>query len=211
MDIKAKQPINAMVPLAVLEAVRSLDRPTSAVLEELPQDFVPKRLGASRTVQGQIERYARLAGQGSGVGVEELIQLLRLVGRRNDAGLVFSDAGRRAARHAMRTMPAAARGLHRALPTKARHRMGFRLARGIAHRVFGVTASLDEAGRITVEGSPPSIEAVPEGSACALYGSGVSELLRTLAGFEGDMVHARCRGRGGDVCCWKTATQEVSE
>ncbi len=208
VDDKRKPSINAIVPLAVLEAVRSLDRPSSVVLEELPQDFVPKRLGASRTVQGQIERYANVVARGGAVDPEEVIQLFRLVARRNDAGLVFSDAGRRAARHAMRDVSAAARGLHRALPARARHRMGFRLAQRISQRVFGVAASRDETGRVTVVGAPPSVDAVPGGEACALYGAGVSELLRTLAGVEEEVTHAACRAHGGDACRWHTATKE---
>ncbi len=208
VDSRPQTLINPIIPLAVLEAVRSLDRPSSVVLEELSQDFVPKRLGASRTVKGQIERYTRSVADGGSVQVEEVIQLLRLVARRNDSGLVFSDAGRRAARHAVRRLSVATRSVYGALPKRARHRLGFRLARGLSQRIFGIAATRDDAGWVTAVGSPPSVEAEPEGSACAMYGAGVSQLLRSLAGMDDELTHTVCRARGGEECRWETQTGE---
>ena len=37
---------------------------------------------------------------------------------------------------------------------------------------------------------------------------GLAELLRALTGFEGAMVHERCRGRGDDTCRWLAAAAE---
>jgi hypothetical protein len=58
---------------------------------------------------------------------------------------------------------------------------------------------------------PLSILAVPDGSACAFYGSAYGELLRCLTAFEGAMLHASCRSRGDDACVWQTAPAEVYE
>jgi hypothetical protein len=59
--------------------------------------------------------------------------------------------------------------------------------------------------------APLSIVALPGGEACAFYGSAYLELLRGLTGFEGALLHERCRSRGDDACYWRTATAEVYE
>ena len=58
---------------------------------------------------------------------------------------------------------------------------------------------------------PLSILAVPDGAACAFYGSAYGELLRYLTAFEGAMLHERCRSRGDDACVWRSAAAEVYE
>src|SRR5258708_17366238 len=50
----------------------------------------------------QLERYEGLVRRDARVEADQLEALLRLVGRRPDAELVFADAGRRAARRAAR-------------------------------------------------------------------------------------------------------------
>jgi hypothetical protein len=58
---------------------------------------------------------------------------------------------------------------------------------------------------------PLSIVAMPDGGACAFYGAAYGELLRLLTGFEGAMLHDRCRSRGDDACVWRCAAAEVYE
>jgi len=91
------------LPLALLEAVRGLDRPAPDALDEYHDELSAKRLGLSRTVSLEIERLERLGARGR-VTAGELAALLRLVARRHDAALVFSEAGRRAARLAARVL-----------------------------------------------------------------------------------------------------------
>ena len=55
---------------------------------------------------------------------------------------------------------------------------------------------------------PLSLLALADGQACSYYGAALAELLRALTGFEGAMVHARCRGRGDDTCRWLAAAAE---
>jgi predicted hydrocarbon binding protein len=54
-----------------------------------------------------------------------------------------------------------------------------------------------------------SVTALPDGSACSFYGAAYGELLRRLTGFEGAMLHERCRARGNDACVWRSAAAEV--
>src|SRR2546425_12522510 len=85
--------VDAMVPLTILDAIRSLDEPVADGLHEFHHELAVKRLGMSETVAVQIDRYRRLARRGRRVEAEEVAALFRLVGRRSDAGLVFAEAG----------------------------------------------------------------------------------------------------------------------
>ncbi|HEY6854252.1 MAG TPA: hypothetical protein VI139_08390, partial [Gemmatimonadales bacterium] len=94
--------VHSILPLAVLEAVRNLDTPVEDGLSEFAEELLVKRLGLSSTVAMQLERYEDLVRRDARVDTGQLEALLRLVGRRPDAELVFADAGRRAARRAAR-------------------------------------------------------------------------------------------------------------
>jgi hypothetical protein len=39
----------------------------------------------------------------------------------------------------------------------------------------------------------------------------IAELLRVASGFEGAMVHERCRARGDELCVWRGALPEGYE
>jgi hypothetical protein len=58
---------------------------------------------------------------------------------------------------------------------------------------------------------PLSFRAFADGSACDFYGAASGELLRRLTGFEGAMLHERCRSRGDGACVWQSATAEIYE
>src|SRR5690349_9561736 len=75
-------PIPAFLPLSLLEALRNLDTPVEDGLEILARDIVSRRLGLSDTVAAQIERYRQAAGREAAVTDDELVSVLRLVGRR---------------------------------------------------------------------------------------------------------------------------------
>jgi len=114
---------------------------------------------------------------------------------------VFADAGRRAARWAVRTLSGLSRLGARAAPRV----LGYAAARRAARAVFE--------GELRREGYVPvvrirhtlAINATPDGSACTLYSAGFAELLRLLLGFEGAMLHTSCRATGGDHCEWRAA------
>jgi len=200
--------ISALVPLALLETVRTLDRPPQGDEFAYPDDHSKRRLGASATVASQIARYRELARLGVEVEVGEVVQLLRLVGRRGDAGLAFSESGRWAAREALRRSPFMMRLGRRAFPLRLRYRLGFRAARKLAARVFGVTVSGAEGGVVAV-GRPPSAEATPGGEACGFYGAALAELLRSLTQFDGAMLQELCRARGEEECRWHSNTEQA--
>lgn len=195
-----------IIPLALLEAIRRLDLPARDGLEEFHKELAVKRLGMSQTVASQIARFQRLAARGTRVDGAEVEALLRLVGRRSDADLVFTDAGRRAGSLAIRRISPTARLTLRGLPRALHNRGGVALGRRAAARVFGA--------RLTREGGVPTaeladtlnIQATPNGASCGFFGSAIAEILRQLTDFDGAMLHVDCRARGGPTCRWRAAT-----
>jgi len=198
-----------MVPLSLLEALRNLDTPVGDGLDEVAGEIVAKRLGLSATVAAQIQRYQDADRRGLPVPTDETVAVFRLVGRRPDAALVLADAGRRAARYAARGASLPVRAVMRVSPGFLRRRLGARAAVGLARRVFGASLTVRGRSAEAVVPDPLSLRASADGRACSFYGAALAELLRALTGFEGAMVHQRCRGRGDDTCRWHAAAVEA--
>src|SRR2546426_6054440 len=127
--------------------------------------------------------------------------LFRSVGRRPDADLVFADAGRRAARRAVRRLFLLTRLAARAGPRA----LGDAAARRAARAVFAGELRRESHVPVARVGDALAVQATPDGAACALYGAGVTDLLRLLVGFEGAMLHISCRATGGEGCEWRAA------
>ena len=199
--------VHAIVPLTLLEAIRNLDTPLNDGLPaEFAQETFAKRLGLTATVAAQIDRYREMADKGSQVSEEEAVQVFRLVGRRADATLAFSDAGRRAARYAAKTRGGTPSVAWRVFPRSVRRRAGERAAARALQHVFRLDLTREPAGPLALRlADSLATRAGFEGSGCYFYSALVAELLRVASGFEGSMVHERCRSRGDDACRWKTA------
>jgi hypothetical protein len=206
LPVTAPTTDHAIIPLALLEAIRNLDTPLDDGLPaELAPETFSKRLGLSSTVAAQIDRYRQLAGKGGQVGDDEVVQVFRLVGRRSDATLVYSDAGRRAARYAARTRGGRPSSLWRLTPKTVRRRAGERAAGRALSRVFGLQLVRDDTGLSIAVAESLATRAGFEGTGCHFYSALAAELLRVTSGFEGSIVHERCRSRGDALCRWKAA------
>jgi hypothetical protein len=195
---------HSILPLAVLEAMRSLDSPSDEEVAEYVDELLKKRLGLSDTVAAQIARYERAVRQGDLVRASELEQIFRLAGRRTDAALVFADGGRRAARRSLRRLSTLTRWGARFLPRPVRRAIGFSGARGAARDVFGTALAREGQDAVAELAEAVAVRATPDGAACTFYASALAELLRQLLDFEGVMTHSRCRSRGDDRCEWRT-------
>jgi hypothetical protein len=197
--------IHSLVPLSLLEAIRNLDTPLDDGLNELAGETVSKRLGLSTTVAQQIERYRESAERNGEVPADEAISVFRLVGRRPDATLVYSDAGRRAARYAARTAGVGTKMLLGVSPKPLRRRLGARAAAKVARRLLGIDLDLSTGTpRVRLSESLATQAGFP-GTGCYFYSAVFAELLRVASGFEGAMLHERCHARGDDHCSWRAA------
>jgi hypothetical protein len=203
-DQQNENPVNAIVPLAILRTLQKLDHIDPVDLEEYAEEVAPRRLGASATVSAQIDRYAKLAKSGESVECGEVVQLFRLVGRRNDAELAFTEAGRIAADEILKQTSAAARLVHKAGQVVARRRVNTALAIRLAGRLLGVTMSMEEVDGAVAFANGPLTESAPDGKPCGFFGAALAELLRRCTDFEGAMMHDKCRARGDDVCSWRS-------
>ena len=193
--------VHSIVTLAVLEAVKNLDTPVEDGLSEFAEELLSKRLGLSDTVAMQLREYEGMVRRDAGADPAHVEALLRLVGRRPDADLVFADAGRRAARRAVRRLFGLTRLMARAAPRV----FGYAAARRAARAVFGAELRRERHVPIARVRDTLAVHATPDGAACALYGTGFTELLRLLVGFEGAMLHVSCRATGGEACEWRAA------
>jgi hypothetical protein len=206
-----KPTVAALIPLSLLEALRNLDTPVEDGMDELAEEIVVRRLGLSPTVAAQIQRYRQSAERGGKVESDEVLSVLRLVGRRPDAPLVFADAGRRAARYAARSRGRSSKTLARMSPRGVARRIVMRSYTRLARTFFDGEVS-DRGPNVEVKmAAPLSIVALPTGEACLFYGSAYLELLRALTGFEGALLHQQCIARGHNACLWQTAAAEVYE
>ncbi len=206
-----KPSVPALIPLSLLEALRNLDTPVEDGMDELAEEIVVRRLGLSPTVAAQIQRYRQSAERGGRVDTDEVLSVLRLVGRRPDAALVFADAGRRAARYAARSRGRSSRTLARMSPRGVARRIAMRSVIRLVRTYFDGEVS-DRAPEVEFRmGAPLSIVALPGGEACLFYGSVYLELLRGLTGFEGALLHQSCLARGQEACVWRTEVAEVYE
>jgi len=197
---------HGILPLAVLEAMRSLDSPSDEEAAEYVDEFLKKRLGLSGTVAAQIARYEHGVRLGRPVSTDEFEQVLRLAGRRPDAALVFADGGRRAARRALARLSLASRWGARYLPRFARRSVGFRGARWCLRDVFATGLGWERGAMVALVTHRLPVRATPDGAACGFYGAAVAELLRHLTGFAGVVVHSRCCARGDERCEWRAAS-----
>jgi hypothetical protein len=194
---------HSLLPLAILEAMRSLDSPSDEEVAEYVDELLKKRLGLSDTVAAQIARYERSARRGGSVSAAEFEQVLRLAGRRSDAALVFADGGRRAARRAIARLWPTTRWAARYLPRPLGRAAGFGAARRLARDVFALMLRKDGAVPSATLEHELAVRATSDGTACGFYAAALSELLRHLVGFEGAVSHDDCRCRGDARCTWR--------
>ena len=196
-------PVDALLPLSLLEGVRAVDRPIPDPDTEFVDELRNKRLGLSETVQAQIRRYAEAVRRSQRAAPDEVRALARLIGRRPDAETVFRTAGRMFAERAYGTLGGAARRSVRVLPRFLARRLVVRQARRLVRRYLG--GRVDRAGSALVLEVSRSLTAdsAPEGVGCAFYGAGFAELLRLLGGPSDDVAHDRCATRGEGRCQWR--------
>ena len=195
--------MHPIIALSVLEAVRACDL-AKGDRPDVGQEAV--KLGSTTSVAAQIERYSSMVRRREALGGEELVALFTLVSRRQDADLVFAEAGRRAARLAAKETPRFLRILHRGLPSGMRQRLGRRLIRGAAAEVFALDVRLDGEDAVALDGC--GAQSVQGGRPCGVYGSGLAELCRIFTTFDGAYFRNSCRARGSVSCRWSATQQQ---
>lgn len=193
------------IALALLESLRAIDTPPIEPVEheDLPDisAALPRRLGLSLAVEDQIHRYTR---RKSPLPVQEVASLIRLIGRRPDARVVFSEAGRRLVRLELEERGLPRRVASATLPSGARRRLALRRLRRLARH-------LNPGGEVRTESKPPTLivtrclpaHATESEDGCALLTGAMVVLLEACGSERSGVAHPSCEARSHEACIWK--------
>jgi selenocysteine lyase/cysteine desulfurase len=200
--------VNAIVPLSLLEAVRTVDIPEGDDVEYV-QEHRNKRLGLSDTVIAQIRRYKDAMKRNQPIAIHEASGIARLIGRRSDAEGIFVRAGNIVAQRMYEMISATTRQIIRLLPGFLARPLAFRQLKKAAQRSFG--ASVRRVGASIVFGVRDSVTfgTAPRGIGCLYYESALREMLKLLIQGGGMIDHVHCRERGEDTCEWRAEWRAV--
>lgn len=196
-------PVDSLLPLSFLEAVRGVDLPNDDAEAELVPELRNKRLGLSDTVYAQIRRYTDLARRKQRVGHDEAVALARLIGRRPDHDAVFRRAGTWLAERGCETIPAPTRWMMRSLPALVARPLALRHTRRLAARYVNGEVTRMGASLFLVVDDSVTLEAAPKNGGCVYYESWLRETLERLVGATGAIEHVRCAGRQERTCEWR--------
>src|SRR5687767_506311 len=202
--------VNALVPLSLLEAVRSIDIPEGDDVEvEYVQEHRNKRLGLSDTVIAQIRRYKDAMKRGQPIAVHEAAGIARLIARRADANEIFVRAGTLLATRMYEMISASLRHIIHLLPGFVARPLAFRQLRKAGAKYFA--AEVRRVGASIVVGVRESVTAggTPKSSGCIYYESAVREMLRLLVNGGGMVDRVHCLDRGEDICEWRAEWRQV--
>jgi predicted hydrocarbon binding protein len=195
--------VDPLLPLSLLEAVRSVDSPRDDQDAEYVPELRNKRLGLSETVYAQIRRYTAAVRKSQRAPQEEAVALARLIGRRADAQEVFMSAGRILARQSFETTSPVTRRVIFVLPSLLARPLALREARRIAQRYLNGTIRRVGGSLMLEVPVSVTVDSAPKERGCAYYESMLRELVRLLVGGAGAVEHVRCVARGEGVCEWR--------
>ncbi len=190
----------AEVALALLEAMRIVDRPADRIDDEDIRLTIPRRLGLSAVVdrqmvllREQVRRDRRLTGN-------EFAEFVRLVMRRPDAPEVFFTMGSHLASKKVRRVTRWAPRVVRLYIVKKR--IGRSLRKLFGRRLGGFGS-----GPFIFEMSAsPFVQFAPTGEACEVITGFCKKALHESVGRDLVLAKKRCETRGDRACRWTAET-----
>jgi hypothetical protein len=191
------------IALVLLESLRDVDTPQEVLEDEAFHISLPRRLGLSDVIDGQMRRYADMRKRRRLLEAGEFVDLLRLIARRPDASAVFEAAGGRLGSEYM-SRSARAPGLARKLAPQTLRR------RSLLRHLRRVAAALSPGSAIRTDRGEPSVSvarclpaaADETGTACAIITAAFEACLDGL-GESQPVMHRACESRGDDSCMWE--------
>jgi selenocysteine lyase/cysteine desulfurase len=202
--------VNAIVPLSLLEAVRSVDIPEGEDVDvEYVQEHRNKRLGLSDTVIAQIRRYKEALKRNQQISIEEASGIARLIGRRSDAEGIFVRAGNIVADRVYEMISPTTRQIIHILPGFLARPLAFRQVKKAGEKYFG--ASVRRVGASIVLSVKESVThgSAPRAIGCLYYESALRQMLKLLVNGGGMIDHVRCQEKGEDTCEWRAEWRAV--
>ncbi|MBM3907800.1 MAG: hypothetical protein FJ363_06965 [Gemmatimonadetes bacterium] len=195
--------VDPLIPLSLLEAVRTVDLPDNDFEAEFVHELRNKRLGLSDTVFAQIKRFTEAVRRKQRTDLAEAAGIARLIGRRSDAEAVFRESGRYFARQVYGTISPLTRRMMRALPTLLTRPLALRHLRRVARRYLHGSARRTGGSIMLDVTESVTRDAAPKLAGCAYYESALRELLHLMVGGVGAVEHVRCASRGEGTCEWR--------
>jgi predicted hydrocarbon binding protein len=196
--------VDPLLPLSLLEAVRTVDLPSGELETEFVHELRNKRLGLSDTVFAQIKRYTSQRGP-----MEDAVALAKLIGRRPDAEAVFREAGRILARQSYRTISPVTRRMMLSLPAILSRPIALRYARRISGRYLAGTVRRVGSTILLAVKESVTLDAAPKLAGCAYYEASLRELMQLLVGGVGAVEQVRCSSRGEGTCEWRAEWRPI--
>ena len=197
--------VDALLPLSLLEGVRTIDRPIDDPDTEFVDELRNKRFGLSDTVQAQIRRYADAVRRSQRSAAEDVVALARLISRRPDAEAVFRAAGQFLAARAYATVGATTRRTVHVLPGFLARPLALRQVRRLAQRYLGGTLARVDGALVLDVPRPLTVDTPGERAGCAFYEAGFAALLALLTAHDGAVEHVECAARADGRCRWRAA------
>lgn len=193
------------VALVLLESLRDVDTPAEVLEDEAFHISLPRRLGLSDVIDGQMRRYADMRKRRRQLEASEFLDLLRLIARRPDARMVFEAAGDRLGSEYVSRTPRAAGLARRLAPAGLRRRSLLRHLRRVAESLSpGSSIRSDRADpSISVARCLPAV-ADESGSACGMITAAFTACASGL-GETTPVRHPSCESRGDASCLWEVA------
>ena len=201
--------VDPLVPLALLEAVRTVDLPDEELETEFVEELRIKRFGLSDTVHAQIRRYHDAVKRGQRPTEEEAAGIARLIGRRPDAEAVFREAGRNIARRTYQRVPALTKRLAHLLPALLARPLALSQIRKIGQRYLGGEVRRVGASIHLEVKSSVTLDAAAKQVGCTFYEAALRELMQQLVDGVGAVEHVRCASRGEGTCEWRAQWRAV--
>lgn len=201
--------VDPLLPLALLDAVRTVDLPDGDLEAEFVDELRTKRFGLSDTVLAQIRRYQEAVKRGQRPSAEEAAGIARLIGRRPDAEAVFREGGRGLARRTYERVSPLTRRILLVMPALIARPMALGQLRRVGARYLG--GSVRRVGASVHLEVPESVtrDAAPRQAGCAFYESALRELMQRLVDGVGAVEHVRCASRGEGTCEWRAQWRTV--
>lgn len=201
--------VDPLLPLTLLEAVRTVDLPEGDLEAEFVAELRNKRLGLSDTVFAQIKRFTEAVRRRQPQSFDEAAGIAKLIGRRPDAEAVFREAGRTLARQSYKTISPITRKLTLTLPAILSRPIALRHVRRISARYAAGSVKRVGATILLVVPKSVTLDAAPRQGGCAYYESALRELMQLLVGGVGAVEHVRCAGRGEGNCEWRAEWRPI--
>ena len=196
-------PVDPLIPLSLLEAVRTVDLPDNDLEAEFVHELRNKRLGLSDTVFAQIKRFSEAVRRKQRTDHAEAVGIARLIGRRPDAEAVFREAGRCFARQVYGTISPVTRKMMRSFPSLLTRPLALRHVRRVARRYMRGNGRRMGGSIILEVTESVTQDAAPKLGGCAFYESALRELIQLMVGGVGAVDHVRCASRGEGSCEWR--------